>query len=308
MLALAHAESAVVAAPTSAGKTVVGEFAMVQALDGGGSVIFCSPTKALSNQKFLDFYKLFPQKVGLLTGDVSISRRSMLCHHADFERVKTVIFDEVHYIGDTERGSVWEEAIILLPAHVNLLCLSATVPNCLDLAGWICQTRHCVCHAVVKQSRPTPLRVYGIADITCLLVDTESGTFLEDNFQKLHPGERSAEDILHGIAANTRLTPALAFMFSKVACQTFALALGKRFNQAEVVASLIAEYHGARTSRLKGAIKFWASKKIARLCPITSHLRTDQAQQICSLTTEALLHLPEEDRGLEQATMWGGYV
>ena len=103
----------------------------------------------MSNQKFRDFQKTFAD-VGILTGDVQINPeasclimtteilRSMLYRGADLIRdVEFVIFDEVHYVNDTERGVVWEEVIIMLPAHVTLILLSATVPNTMEFAGWV---------------------------------------------------------------------------------------------------------------------------------------------------------------------------
>jgi antiviral helicase SKI2 len=112
-------------------------------------VIYTSPIKALSNQKFRDFEKDF-QDVGILTGDVQINTessclimtteilRSMLYKGADLIRdVEFVIFDEVHYVNDIDRGVVWEEVIIMLPAHVQLILLSATVPNTHEFADWV---------------------------------------------------------------------------------------------------------------------------------------------------------------------------
>eukprot|EP00439_Symbiodinium_sp_Y106_P034832 s4887_g4.t1 len=323
--AIALKESVVVVAPTSAGKTAVAEYAMMVALRNHGSVMFCSPTKALSNQKFIDFHASahFSGRVGLLTGDSSVApsspilvatteilqlgrhivlcQRSMLCcHHNDFAWMQTVVFDEVHYVGDAERGAVWEDCMILLPPHINVVCLSATVPNCLDLAGWICQTRHCVCHLLLKLSKPVPLRIFGVADVTSLLVDGDNA-FLEENFASVKLDKLSREDIWQAIATNAKLTPTLAFMFSKVACETNALALARRLNQAEIIADHISEYSDAGP-KLKGAIKFWTSRKIQRLCPVASQLLSLQAQRrIQELAREALLHLPEEDRGLQQA-------
>ena len=113
--------------------------------------IYTSPIKALSNQKFRDFKHTFdPDSIGILTGDVQINAegsclimtteilRSMLYKGADLIRdVEFVIFDEVHYVNDLERGVVWEEVIIMLPEHVTIILLSATVPNAKEFAGWV---------------------------------------------------------------------------------------------------------------------------------------------------------------------------
>lgn len=127
--------------------------------------IYTSPIKALSNQKFRDFKETFGD-VGLITGDVSIKPeasclivtteilRSMLYKGADLIRdVEWVIFDEVHYINDLERGVVWEEVIIMLPAHVNIILLSATVPNTFEFADWIGRTKRKKIYVISKKSK-----------------------------------------------------------------------------------------------------------------------------------------------------------
>ena len=142
-------ENVFVAAHTSAGKTVAAEYAIALAAKHMTRAIYTSPIKALSNQKFRDFKEKFGS-VGLITGDVSINPeascliltteilRSMLYRGADIIRdIEWVIFDEVHYVNDAERGVVWEEVIIMLPDHVNMIMLSATVPNALEFADWI---------------------------------------------------------------------------------------------------------------------------------------------------------------------------
>ncbi|KAG6842412.1 hypothetical protein C0991_007542 [Blastosporella zonata] len=144
-------DSVFVAAHTSAGKTVVAEYAIALAEKHMTRAIYTSPIKALSNQKFRDFKQTFSSSsVGILTGDVQINPeapclvmtteilRSMLYKGADLIRdVEFVIFDEVHYVNDAERGVVWEEVIIMLPDHVNIILLSATVPNTKEFADWV---------------------------------------------------------------------------------------------------------------------------------------------------------------------------
>jgi ATP-dependent RNA helicase DOB1 len=134
-------ESVLVAAHTSAGKTVVAEYAIAQSLREGQRVIYTSPIKALSNQKYRDLSEEFTD-VGLMTGDITINPtatclvmtteilRSMLYRGSEVMReVAWVIYDEVHYMRDKERGVVWEESIILLPHKVRFVFLSATIPN-----------------------------------------------------------------------------------------------------------------------------------------------------------------------------------
>ncbi|KAI8878004.1 antiviral helicase [Backusella circina FSU 941] len=167
---LEKGESVFIAAHTSAGKTVVADYAIALASKHMTKAIYTSPIKALSNQKFRDFKHTFGDDVGILTGDVQIKPeasclvmtteilRSMLYRGADLIRdVEFVIFDEVHYVNDLERGVVWEEVIIMLPAHVNIILLSATVPNTREFAGWVGRTKKKDIYVISTLKRPVPL-------------------------------------------------------------------------------------------------------------------------------------------------------
>ncbi|KAI9754256.1 MAG: ATP-dependent RNA helicase mtr4 [Chaenotheca gracillima] len=191
-------ESVLVSAHTSAGKTVVAEYAIAQSLKNNQRVIYTSPIKALSNQKYREFSAEFGD-VGLMTGDVTINPtatclvmtteilRSMLYRGSEIMReVAWVVFDEIHYMRDKSRGVVWEETIILLPDKVRYVFLSATIPNAMQFAEWITKTHNQPCHVVYTDFRPTPLQHYFFpagADGIHLVVD-EKGNFREDNFQK----------------------------------------------------------------------------------------------------------------------------
>nr|POE85588.1 atp-dependent rna helicase mtr4 [Quercus suber] len=191
-------ESVLVSAHTSAGKTVVAEYAIAQCLKNNQRVIYTSPIKALSNQKYREFHAEFGD-AGLMTGDVTINPtatclvmtteilRSMLYRGSEIMReVAWVIFDEVHYLRDKSRGVVWEETIILLPDKVRYVFLSATIPNAMQFAEWITKTHNQPCHVVYTDFRPTPLQHYFFpagADGIHLIVD-EKGVFREDNFNK----------------------------------------------------------------------------------------------------------------------------
>ena len=191
-------ESVLVSAHTSAGKTVVAEYAIAQSLRNNQRVIYTSPIKALSNQKYREFSAEFGD-VGLMTGDVTINPtatclvmtteilRSMLYRGSEIMReVAWVVFDEIHYMRDKIRGVVWEETIILLPDKVRYVFLSATIPNAMQFAEWITKTHVQPCHVVYTDFRPTPLQHYFFpagADGIHLVVD-EKGVFREDNFNK----------------------------------------------------------------------------------------------------------------------------
>ncbi|PHH51697.1 Antiviral helicase SKI2 [Ceratocystis fimbriata CBS 114723] len=193
---LENGDSVFVAAHTSAGKTVVAEYAIALAAKHMTKAIYTSPIKALSNQKFRDFRQTFDD-VGILTGDVQINAdasclimtteilRSMLYRGADIIRdVEFVIFDEVHYVNDFERGVVWEEVIIMLPEHVSLILLSATVPNTLDFASWVGRTKKKNIYVISTPKRPVPLEHYLWAGKDIHKIVDASKNFLESGWKQ----------------------------------------------------------------------------------------------------------------------------
>ncbi|WP_022867798.1 DEAD/DEAH box helicase [Schaalia vaccimaxillae] len=158
-----------VAAPTGAGKTVVGEFATHLAMIRGKRSFYTTPIKALSNQKYLDLSQRFgSDNVGLLTGDTSINPnaaivvmttevlRNMIYAGADLSELDSVVLDEVHYLADRFRGPVWEEVIIHLPHPIQVVALSATVSNAEEFGAWIKEVRGS-CRIIVSETRPVPL-------------------------------------------------------------------------------------------------------------------------------------------------------
>ncbi len=167
-------DSIVLTAPTGSGKTILGEFAIYRALNHKNRVFYTTPLKALSNQKFRDFSLQFGQnKVGLLTGDMSINRdapilvmtteifRNML--YGEFEdfddpliNLESVILDECHYMNDPQRGTVWEETIIHCPSRTQIIALSATIANANQLKSWINQV-HGPTQLIYSDIRPVPL-------------------------------------------------------------------------------------------------------------------------------------------------------
>ena len=161
-----------VAAPTGAGKTVIADYCIAQALQHAKRVIYTAPIKALSNQKFRDFTSRHGEQVGIMTGDVTINprapilimtteiyRNTLLENPGRLSQCAWVIFDEIHYLDDPERGTVWEEAIMFTPEHINLLALSATITNVEELASWIREVHHRPVEVIVETKRPIPLHV-----------------------------------------------------------------------------------------------------------------------------------------------------
>jgi ATP-dependent RNA helicase HelY len=168
--AVADGAGVLVAAPTGAGKTIVGEFAVFLALATGRKAFYTTPIKALSNQKYADLVARHgADKVGLLTGDSSINgeapvvvmttevlRNMMYAGSATLRGLGFVVMDEVHYLADRFRGAVWEEVIIHLPAEVQVVSLSATVSNAEEFGAWLGEVRGDTT-VIVEEHRPVPL-------------------------------------------------------------------------------------------------------------------------------------------------------
>ena len=246
-------DSVMVAAPTGTGKTLVAEFGVYEAFRRQGRVIYTTPIKALSNQKFRDLREIYYDQVGLLTGDVTenpgapilvmtteVLRNMLLQTPWEVESVDCVIFDEVHYIADPERGTTWEEAIILCPEHIQLICLSATVSNADEIAGWISRT-HRPIHLIVHEERAIPLALFYYLDKKLRPVINHRGEIVGD-FSK-YGGEirrqmrrgsitpemrRQAEleepqpwEILRAMEQRDML-PAIYFLFSRRDCEEYA--------------------------------------------------------------------------------------
>jgi len=274
--ALLEGKSVLVSAPTGAGKTLVADYLIEHLLRGGrehllqrGSgdlvqggtrAIYTAPIKALSNQKYKEFKARFgSENIGILTGDVVINEaapilimtteilRNIL--HMEVERldsVSHVIFDEIHYIGNEERGSVWEEAIIFLPRHIKILGLSATIPNASELAGWMSDVRGERVVVIRHHERPVPLVHYvfekgmgagSLQDLVKYHRKLQSRhrrkTWTEAHFTRGRGGEgwgcfpsTSHLDLVRYLTPN--LLPCLYFLFSRQQCEAKAMELAQR--------------------------------------------------------------------------------
>ena len=174
-------ENVLITAKTGSGKTLVGEFQIWQSLNKGKRVFYTTPIKSLSNQKFHDLKQIYGDRVGIMTGDIKF------CPHADIVIMTTeilrnllykqgtstehigitaelslanldaVVFDEVHYINDPGRGSVWEECLVLLPPEINLVLLSATLDSPEPFVNWLTTIKQKPCHLISTQYRIVPL-------------------------------------------------------------------------------------------------------------------------------------------------------
>lgn len=275
-------QSVLVSAHTSAGKTVVAEYAIAQSLREKQRVVYTTPIKALSNQKYREFYEEF-RDVGLITGDVTINQdasclimtteilRLMLFRGSEIMReVGWVVFDEIHYMRDKERGVVWEETIILLPDSVHYVFLSATIPNARQFAEWIAHLHQQTCHVVYTDYRPVPLQHYlypAGGDGLHLILD-ENGNFKDENFNLAMSKLQKAGDAAQGDQIRKRkvnykatesnclkvirtimerdLAPVIVFSFSKKECEVYALSLSKLdFNTSEEKESVEVVFNNA---------------------------------------------------------------
>lgn len=236
LCALERDESVLVSAHTSSGKTVVAEYAIAMSLRDNQRVVYTSPIKALSNQKYRELLEEFTD-VGLMTGDVTINPgasclvmtteilRNMLYRGSEVIReIHWIIFDEIHYMRDRERGVVWEETIILLPSHVRMIFLSATIPNALEFAEWISYIQKQVVHVVYTEKRITPLVHYFKTDKLYTIKDSE---FHKNEFYKAMKtvkkgriNERNIISVIRDVSL-----PAVIFSFRRKDCEYFAIRL-----------------------------------------------------------------------------------
>jgi ATP-dependent RNA helicase DOB1 len=212
-------DSVLVAAHTSAGKTAVAEYVIAKCLQNNQRVIYTSPIKALSNQKYRDLKNEF-RTVGLITGDVTLDEnqtclvmtteilRNMLFRSNEIAKETAwVIFDEVHYMKDRDRGVIWEETIILAPKSVRFCLLSATTPNASELAQWILKIKDLDCiNVIYTDYRPVPLEHYAFmsGESSLLLLKNKKGEFSQRNFQKINDLVKHSDD--DKLAEDTRNT------------------------------------------------------------------------------------------------------
>ncbi|MGA2836068.1 MAG: DEAD/DEAH box helicase [Acidimicrobiales bacterium] len=244
MDAIDRGESVLVSAPTGSGKTLVADYAVSRALDGGGKAFYTTPIKALSNQKFAELAGRYgAHRVGLLTGDVShqprapvvvmtteVLRNMLFARSSLLDDLHVVVLDEVHYLQDPYRGSVWEEVLVLTPPGVAFVSLSATVNNARDFGRWLTSVRGPT-RVVVETHRPVTLHHhYAVAErgrdgITVLPLlrngaANPDGLRLDDrrrrsSHQRFRVPRRT--EVVEYLESAGML-PAITFIFSRAAC------------------------------------------------------------------------------------------
>ncbi len=257
--ALEKGSGVLVAAPTGAGKTVVGEFAIHLAVESGKKVFYTTPIKALSNQKFAELTARYGKdKVGLLTGDTNsnseaqivvmtteVLRNMIYATSMSLRDLGYVVMDEVHYLADRFRGAVWEEVILHLPKDVLVVSLSATVSNAEEFGAWLAEVRGNT-EVIVSEHRPVPLHQHVLfGDEILELFETGSkqmrvnpellqkhqarartpmrikGKHGGSGFQSRHGGQipRLDKSEVIEILDDQNLLPAIFFIFSRAGCE-----------------------------------------------------------------------------------------
>ena len=247
--AVEEGSGVLVAAPTGAGKTVVGEFAAHLALKLGKKCFYTTPIKALSNQKYSEFVAMFGEdRVGLLTGDTSINgeadvlvmttevlRNMLYAGSNTLTNLGYVVMDEVHYLADKFRGAVWEEVLIHLMESVQVISLSATVSNAEEFGEWLAEVRGNT-QVIVSEIRPIPLYQHVLIGSRLLDLFDKPGQINPEILQREREAVRKASlsrnrrgrfneaqdrlsraDIIEKLA-NQNLLPAITFIFSRVGC------------------------------------------------------------------------------------------
>lgn len=249
---LEQGKTVLVSAPTGAGKTVVGEFAIALAMASEKKrAIYTTPIKALSNQKFREFSERYgTREVGLLTGDTSINpnarilvmttevlRNMIYAQSRDLEHLSFVVLDEVHYLADKFRGAVWEEVIVHLPQSVQIVALSATISNADEFGAWLQSVRGDT-RIVISTSRPVPLAQHALLRGQLVPLFSQSGRQLSINRQLIRSGSynrkggkrpasgnRVNRHALVELLDHHRMLPVIFFVFSRKGCEQAAESL-----------------------------------------------------------------------------------
>ena len=237
--------SVIVSAPTGAGKTVIAEHVINDCLAKKTRAVYTAPVKALSNQKFREFQKSFKDEIGILTGDVSINphasilimtteifRNKVLEEETSLADYSWIIFDEIHYLDDYERGTVWEESLIFLPKHMKILALSATIPNVDEFAAWIESIHSFPLKIIKEERRPVPLHF--LYQSQGKIVEALSGVKCEpsgrNNFhhyrarrfpKSQHVKPNRPASLIRNLSENDRL-PCIYFAFGRRRCEYLA--------------------------------------------------------------------------------------
>lgn len=344
--ALEAGDSVLVSAPTGTGKTLIADYLTEMAFKAGRQVVYTAPIKALSNQKFKEFKAhLGEENVGILTGDVVINPQAPILImtteifrnllHTDRDRLagtSHVIFDEIHYIDDPVRGSVWEESLIFMPPEMRFLGLSATIPNIDELARWISEIHGRPVRVITHHVRAVPLEhhlyEHSLGECTYKQLEkryrryaarfgtTQSGTVAAE-FEPTHHLE-----LVRHISPD--LLPCLFFTFSRRKCEINAreaahesqwLSVQEQQEVDEVIARAIERYDGAgeRSVReIEPLLKRGIAYHHAGLLPIVKDVVEELFERrlirllYCTETFAVGLNFPCRTVCFDSVTKWDG--
>ncbi len=247
--AIEQQNSVVVSAPTGSGKTLIADYIIEKHKDDKRRIIYTAPIKALSNQKYKDFCRDYGEhKIGLMTGDLVINphakvlimtteiyRNMVVSKDAEVHDIAYVIFDEIHYINDIERGYVWEESVIYSPSTVRFLCLSATIPNAPEFSSWIQAIKKHPVKTIITTKRNVPLEhLFYDYELGIATLEKIREARAIPRYERVLPGKRGKREKtpepnhLHLLQdwGKDKL-PALFFSFSRRDCQVKAKELAK---------------------------------------------------------------------------------
>ncbi|MFT4310376.1 MAG: DEAD/DEAH box helicase [Candidatus Woesearchaeota archaeon] len=269
--------SVVVSAATGTGKTLIADYVIDMAIQHKWRVIYTAPIKALSNQKFRDFKQQYGDNVGLLTGDVVINPtapicimtteiyRNMLLDNESFDDLRYVIFDEIHFINDPERGTVWEESIIFSPNHVRFVCLSATIPNYDQFAAWIAHIKNHQVDTVFYGKRAVPLSHHffdvfvGLSDFAKLKESKHLADYPSRNRrgkpEKIKPADH--RDLVRELK-NRDWLPCVFFVFSRLGTWQCAQEAARKYDlvdakQKSAILSYVQQHMHDDVKKMKSA-------------------------------------------------------
>jgi superfamily II RNA helicase len=234
---LRNGKSLLVSAPTGAGKTLIAEYALEKCIEADSQIIYTAPIKALSNQKFRDFSDTYGDRVGIMTGDVTINqnacalimttevfRNTIFEDPERLQNVRYCIFDEIHYMDNEQRGTVWEESIIYAPQHIRFISLSATISNLDSLAAWMNDIRDYETEVISRDERPVPLKLspyvptQGFKDVDELEQLFHSRKRKQARDISRNKLNKSESGLIDSLEQKNHL-PALFFVFSRRGCR-----------------------------------------------------------------------------------------
>ena len=249
-------ENVLITAHTGSGKTVPAIFGIADSLNKNKKIIYTSPIKSLSNQKLFELKKIFPD-VGILTGDIKFNPdaqcvimtteilRNILyqkeSQYINISEVDKVIFDEIHYINDPDRGKVWEECLILLPKEIILIMLSATIDKAEEFVGWVGDIKEKITNLIPTNKRVVPLEHYFYQNDELIKIVNHEGKMMNYDLIKKEYNVLSCFKMINVFVSylqSHNMVPALFFIFSRKECEKLAKCVQKTLVSTEEIGEI----------------------------------------------------------------------